>query len=135
MQIMNVAFGGTLYQDLSLAGIEVNNHRQQMSELCEVKHNIKIQKNTLMAKIFPANETMGVNSWHHQAVNRLAEGFEVDAWAEDGKIVEAIHYKSDDQWIFGVQFHPEQTMRCGNNDFKPIFDEFIAQAKKKKNSK
>ena len=49
--------------------------------MIDVLYNyIKIQKNSLMAKIFPANETIGVNSLHHQSVNRLAEGFEVDAF-------------------------------------------------------
>jgi putative glutamine amidotransferase len=135
MQIINVAFGGSLYQDLSRASIEVKNHRQNASELCEVKHNINIQKNTLMAKMFPDKETMGVNSWHHQAINRLAQDFIVDALADDGKIIEAIHHKADDQWIFAVQFHPEQFMRCGNNAFIKIFTEFIDQAIKKRDKK
>ena len=96
MQIINVAFGGNLYQDLSRASIEVKNHRQESNEMCEVKHNIIIQNNTLMAKLFPNNKIMGVNSRHHQAIKKLADDLEIDALAEDGKIIEAIHYKGDD---------------------------------------
>ena len=135
LQIINVAFGGSLYQDLSKASIDVNNHRQKANELCEVKHNIKIQKNTLMSKMFPNNETMGVNSWHHQAIHRLAEDFVIDAYADDGKIIEAMHHKADDQWIFAVQFHTEQFMKCVNNAFLKIFTEFVDQAIKKRDKK
>ena len=136
MQILNVAFGGNLFQDLSRANISVPSHRQDYTQLCEVKHNISILDNSLMSKMLNGQKTIGVNSWHHQAVDRLAEGFKVDAWADDGKIVEAMHYEGDpDQWIFAVQFHPEQFMRCGNDVFKPIFDEFIKQAKNKRDKK
>ena len=120
---------------------QINNDRifkftlQKANELCEVKHNIKIQKNTLMSKMFPNNETMGVNSWHHQAIHRLAEDFVIDAYADDGKIIEAMHHKADDQWIFAVQFHPEQFMKCGNNAFLKIFTEFVDQAIKKRDKK
>ena len=72
MQILNVAFGGNLYQDISLACLPFENHRQDISELCQVKHNIIIQDGSLMEKIFNGQKTMGVNSWHHQAVNILA---------------------------------------------------------------
>ena len=136
MQILNVAFGGNLFQDLSKANISVPTHRQDYTQLCEVKHNISILDNSLMSKMLNGQKTIGVNSWHHQAVDRLAEGFKVDAWADDGKIAEAMHYEGDpDQWIFAVQFHPEQFMRCGNDVFKPIFDEFIKQAKNKRDKK
>ena len=133
MQILNLAFGGNLYQDISLAGLSVENHRQDISELCQVKYNIIIQDGSLMEKIFNGQKTMGVNSWHHQAVNILAQNFKIDAYAEEGIIIEAFHYDGDpDQWILGVQFHPEQFMRCGDGTFKPIFDEFIKQAIKKR---
>ena len=134
LQILNVAFGGNLFQDISLGGKNVTYHRQDASELCNPRHPINISPNSLLAKMIPNKQTMYVNSWHHQAIDRLAANFEVDARADDG-VIEAFHYKSDDQWIFGVQFHPEQFMRCGNDEFKPIFTEFIAQAKKYRESK
>ena len=78
--------------------------------------------------MFPQNDTLYVNSFHHQAIKDLGQNLIVDAKSEDG-IIEAIHLDSSDQWIFAVQFHPEQNMRF-NDDFKPIFTEFIEQAKK-----
>ena len=79
-------------------------------------------------KIFPNEEILRVNSFHHQAINKLAKGFEVDAYSEGDKIIEAIHLKDDNQWIFAFQFHPEQHIRCDNH-FLPIFKELIRQAK------
>ena len=70
---------------------------------------------------------MDVNSYHHQAVKNLGRGLIVDAKADDG-IIESIHYDDKDQWIFGVQFHPEQLSRQ-NDEFKAIFSELVNQAK------
>ena len=128
LQILNVAFGGTLYQDLKYAGLESTSHRQPDNDTCAYMHSIKVEANSTLGKIFPNEEIIKVNSFHHQAINRLAEGFEVDAYSEKDKIIEAIHLKDDNQWIFAVQFHPEQHIRC-DNYFLPIFKELIRQAK------
>ena len=128
MQILNVYFGGSLYQDLSYNnGMDSNAHRQDENNSCDSKHEIIIEKNTYLQKMFPKKETLKVNSYHHQAVNRLGDKIIVDAKAPDG-IIESIHLDDENQWVFGVQFHPEQLLRC-SNDFLPIFSEFISQAK------
>jgi len=133
-QILNVALGGNLYQDLSVAGINVSNHRQDLSQLCHTKHSINVNKNSLLSKIFPNNETLQINSFHHQAVNKLGTNIEIDAKSDDG-IIESIHYKSDEQWVLGVQFHPEQLMRCEGKEFIEIFKKFIEEAQKYKDNK
>ena len=94
-------------------------------------HSIKIEANSTLGKIFPNEVIIKVNSFHHQAINRLAKGFEVDVYSEEDKIIEAIHLKDDNQWIFSVQFHPEKHIRC-DNYFLPIFKELIRQAKFRK---
>ena len=126
IQILNVAFGGTLYQDLKYAGTSSDLHRQNDSEI--YKHTINVTKDTFLSKMFPNNDTLYVNSYHHQAIKDLANNFIIDAKSNDG-IIEAIHYNSSNQWIFGVQFHPEITMSY-NNDFMPLFSEFINQTRK-----
>ena len=126
IQILNVAFGGNLYQDLKYAGTSSDLHRQDDSQL--YKHTINVIKDTMLSKMFPNNDTLLVNSYHHQAIKDLAPNFIIDAKSNDG-IIEAIHFNSNDQWIFGVQFHPEIIMSY-NNDFMPIFSEFISQARK-----
>lgn len=133
-QILNVAFGGTLYQDLSRAGKEVIHHRNKEIEFCLPTHSITLNENTLLSKLFPNNKTLQVNSWHHQAVNKVAANFEVDAMSDDG-LIESIHYKSDEQWILGVQFHPEQLIRCEGKAFMAIFNEFMKEAQKYKDNK
>jgi putative glutamine amidotransferase len=126
IQIINVAFGGTLWQDISYAGVPSKKHTQTANG-CMWNHTIKVNKGSMLAGIFPDNETMWVNSYHHQALKDIAKGFEIDAKSEDN-LVEAFHKTDPDHWIFGVQFHPEKHVVC-NNVFLPIFEEFIKQAK------
>ena len=131
LQIINVSFGGTLYQDLKYAGLESSSHRQEAKTICNPKHAIKVEPNSLLSKIIPNKEILQVNSFHHQAVKDLGKGLVVDARAEDG-IIEAIHLDDENQWIFGVQFHPEQLAR-NDDTFLSIYSEFIEQSKKKRN--
>ncbi len=128
LQILNVAFGGNLYQDLKYAGLDSNAHRQPDDDICAYKHSINIETNSILSQIFPNVKTLKVNSFHHQAIDRLANGFEVDAYSEGDGIIEAIHLKDDNQWVFAVQSHPEQNLRC-DNFFLPIFQELVKQAK------
>ena len=127
IQILNVAYGGTLYQDLKYAGLASDSHRQKANEICNHMHIINVEKNSLLSKLIPNKEKLNVNSFHHQAVKDLAKGFSVDARSEDG-IIEAIHLNDENHWVFAVQWHPEQQIRI-SEDFIPIFDEFVKQAK------
>ena len=126
MQIINVSFGGTLYQDLKYAGIDSKSHRQKEETITSGFHPINIEKNSIMSKIFPNKVKITVNSYHHQAVKDLGKGLMADAKADDG-IIEAIHLDDESQWILGVQFHPEQLARK-NDEFKSIFTELVKQA-------
>ena len=134
MQILNVYFGGTLYQDLKYKGLDSNSHRQLNEHLHdEYKHKIFVEKDSVLSAMFPNKEILNVNSYHHQAIKDLAKGFKIDAKSEDG-IIEAFHWDNDDQWIFGVQCHPERNIRF-KDEFMPIFTTFIQQAKKFKECK
>ena len=124
MQILNVAFGGTLYQDLKYAGLDSDSHRQLDNNKHDYyKHTINVEKNSELSKMFPNKEILNVNSYHHQAIKDLAKGFIIDAKSDDG-IIEAIHWDDKKQWIFGVQWHPERQVRI-NDEFMPIFNTFI----------
>lgn len=114
MQLVNVAFGGSLYQDVSFQVKEALNHRERM-------HNIKIFR----PKIFNLQlTTFSVNSSHHQAVKRVADGFDVFAASDDG-IVEGI-YKKDYPFFICVQWHPERTFY--DKLSLGIFNSFIEEA-------
>lgn len=89
LQSINVCFGGSLYQ-------HIENH-----DLDCKTHNIKIEKKSSIYKIYNKEE-MQVNSFHHQALKNVADGFKVIAMSSDG-IIEAIEKDN----ILGVQWHPE----------------------------
>ena len=75
IHILNVAFGGNLYQDLKYANLDSNAHRQPFNDTCSYKHTINMEKNSVLSKIFPNNETLYVNSLNHQAIKDLASKF------------------------------------------------------------
>lgn len=102
-QLINVAFGGTLYQDLITQRDRVIKHEQSAPRWYPT-HRIKINKETVLYKLISLDE-ITVNSLHHQAVKDIADNFIIAARAEDG-VVEAIEIKWDG-FVLGVQWHPE----------------------------
>ncbi|MFT4137169.1 gamma-glutamyl-gamma-aminobutyrate hydrolase family protein [Microbacterium sp.] len=96
-QLLNVALGGTLVQDLG-EGI----HRATASPM--VTHDVLVREDTRLAGIVGAG-VHAIRSGHHQAVDRLGDGLVVSAVAPDG-IVEAVELPGD-AWVVGVQWHPE----------------------------
>lgn len=107
IQVINVYFGGTLYQDLptELPASEINHQRPDMK--WDAVHEIRIATDSELYRILGV-ERVGVNSTHHQSVKAIAPGFTATAWAEDG-VVEAI--ESTDYPIIAVQFHPERLVK------------------------
>lgn len=116
MQIINVAFGGNLIQDIPSQKHSSISHRQAIEIRSEPTHGIDIDKSSLLYKTL-GRETMAVNSYHHQAVDKIAEGFRASAKAKDG-IVEAM--ENEDGSIFAVQWHPECMYRRFE-DFSNLF--------------
>ena len=117
MQMINVYFGGTLYQDLKYAGIDGKLHKQTKETITETFHSINVEKNSLLSKIIPNKDKLNVNSYHHQAIKKLGKNIIIDAKADDG-VIECIYYNSNNQWILGVQFHPEQLIRKREKNIK-----------------
>ncbi|HJV45713.1 MAG TPA: gamma-glutamyl-gamma-aminobutyrate hydrolase family protein [Bacillota bacterium] len=103
-QILNVAAGGDLYQDLSsqIRG-ELIQHKQNAPR-DHLSHTIKIFDGSLLKTIL-SKDRMKVNSFHHQAVRQLAPGFEVAAVSLDG-VIEAF-YSKEHRFVLGIQWHPE----------------------------
>ena len=103
MQLINVIFGGSLFDDILAQNKRTLNHEQSTPHN-QVSHNIEIKENTLLHKI--AGKTSAeVNSTHHQAVDQVADNFIISAIASDG-IIEAIEHK-DYSFVLGVEWHPE----------------------------
>lgn len=124
-QILNVYFGGSLYQDLSYFSPDVLQHVQQACSY-EATQTIQIEKNSILQRII--GDTKRVNSFHHLAVKDLADNFVVTARTKDG-VVEAIEYQGDERYILGVQFHPEM-MSSRDEDMQAIFNDLNEQALK-----
>lgn len=97
LQIINVYFGGTLIQDIKQKEIHSPNNK------VEKLHSIKTTGNNYLSELY--GKEFVVNSWHHQAIKRLADNFDVLAKSDDG-IIEAIKHK--ELPIIAVQFHPER---------------------------
>lgn len=105
VQLLNVAMGGTLFQDLPSQRAEGIIH-EQSAPLNARWHSARVAEGSQLAEIFGATD-LSINSFHHQGINRIAPGLRPVAWAEDGLIegVEGI----DHPWLIGVQWHPERS--------------------------
>lgn len=126
MQLLNVYFGGTLFQDLSYNKESFINHNQKAKPYIAT-HSININSDTFIHKISKSNLEI-VNSFHHQAIKNLSNNFKISAKSKDN-VIEAIEFKNVDYFIIGVQFHPE--MLFENSDFsRNLFKYFIEQIKK-----
>lgn len=125
IQVLNVACGGTLWQDIYTIRPEILKHRQE-SGARHGSHTIRVQSGTLMEKLF-SDKTL-VNSFHHQACNAIAPGFAATAWTADG-IVEAIE-RQGAALTFGVQWHPEH-MAASTQKMLELFVALVDAAKKR----
>lgn len=103
LQILNVAFGGSLYQDLSeFPKLEVQHVQKSLPD--QGVHSIFTEKGTWTHKVFGSKYP--VNSYHHQAIKELADEFKPVAWSKDG-LIEAFETKDDSRLAVGIQWHPE----------------------------
>lgn len=126
-QIMNVAFGGSVYQDIhSQSDKPLLKHSQTLAREF-ASHSVKLEtgKNNLHA-LFKEGEPIFVNSFHHQAVKEVAPNFRVTATAPDG-INEAMEHT--EKTIFSVQWHPEAMAPQGDKQMKALFAYHIHNAR------
>lgn len=128
-QMMNIVFGGTLYQDIpsQVKGTFVDHYQDAPNSYGT--HTINIDKKSLLYEIMGCS-SIAVNTFHHQSVKDVAPGFKVIARSKDG-IVEAIQ-KKDSKRVLGVQFHPEGFAQSGEQSpFLNVFKWLIKEASEK----
>lgn len=123
IQFINAALGGTLYQDLPLQHPSEVQHHQSPPYDVPV-HQVTILKDTPLYKLVHT-ENLAVNSYHHQAVKKLAEGLEAMAVSPDG-LIEAV-YKPGHRFLWAVQWHPEFSYKVDQNS-RAVFREFVQSA-------
>ena len=129
-QVMNVAGGGTLIQDIPSEVTGALTHSID-TPLNASAHEVWVNRGsrlwTVMQDQIGESETLQVNSRHHQAIDRVGSGFDVCATAPDG-VIEAIE-KPPLRFCIGVQWHPENFWRTG--EFRSLFESFIAACEQK----
>jgi len=124
LQLINVAFGGSLYQDLPTDLLNGLPHSQQLKK-DEASHVVDVTPNSLLFSIVN-KPTLMTNSFHHQSVKKVAPGFCINALSKDG-VVEGIE-RMDPSFVLGVQWHPEM-MAEKHPDMQKLFSFFVDKAR------
>jgi gamma-glutamyl-gamma-aminobutyrate hydrolase PuuD len=131
IQVLNVACGGTLVQDIpsQVPGALPHALKIPPNEPYTLAHEVWLDKGSLLSNLMGerlgGSDSCEVNSRHHQAVKDVARGFTVSATAPDG-IIEAIEDAAL-EFCIGVQWHPENFWRTG--EFRPLFEGFLTASK------
>lgn len=124
LQVVNVAGGGTLIQDIPS---EINHalSHEVNSPLYAIAHEVWVARGSSLSSVMQEQlvdgEVLQVNSRHHQAIKETAAGFDVSATAPDG-VIEAIE-RPGSRFCIAVQWHPENFWRTG--EFRSLFEEFV----------
>jgi putative glutamine amidotransferase len=105
LQLVNVALGGTLWQDLPSERTGTVVHAAR-SERAERTHAVSLRPGSRLGDAI-GGAHLDVNSFHHQAVKDLAPGLAASAWADDG-LIEGLESEAEAPWLLAVQWHPEE---------------------------
>lgn len=124
MQILNVACGGTIFQDLCNTNLEIINHMQTSQSRKDVSHRVFFEPRTRVQRIL--GDFAFTNSFHHQAIDQLGTNLIVSGATGDG-IIEAIEMPSH-SFVLGVQWHPE-SMYDNPSNMKQLFHALIHYSK------
>ena len=129
MQVLNVALGGTLYQDLpSQLHPDLIAHRQRMPKW-QWTHEVEVEADSEVAKITEATD-LRVNSYHHQAIKDLADDLLAVAYASDG-VVEALESRDlSERWLVGVQWHAESMGDAQSSEHRNLFKAHVLAAER-----
>jgi putative glutamine amidotransferase len=127
-QLINVAFGGTLYQDVAS---NLPASRPHVHDIYDAhRHDIVFPPGSSLKKMFPQHERAVVNSIHHQAVKALGRDIHIEAMSDPDGVVEAIRYQRA-PFVMGLQWHPEFHRAGGSDllDCTPVLDAFLRAAR------
>lgn len=125
-QLINVALGGTLYQDIPTELASPEKHAQM--RLTKVVHEVVWETESSLGRLYPGQTVGAVVSVHHQAIKKLGKGLSVEARSAQDGVIEAIRLNGQ-PYVVGLQWHPE--CHSGDStllDCNPILDEFLAAA-------
>jgi putative glutamine amidotransferase len=127
IQLCNVAFGGTLFQDLPSQRPGAIDHDPPAQR--DVRsHTITMTEHSKLAVILGATE-LAANSFHHQAIDRLGKGLVATATAPDG-VIEGVESADPNEWIVAVQWHPEELAHQPDAADLKLFAALISAARR-----
>jgi putative glutamine amidotransferase len=135
IQVLNVALGGSLHQDLTADRPAHFVHDQSFGETprprTEPHHPVQLTPGSCLADVLGV-DALEVNSMHHQGLKRLAAALRPVGHAPDG-LVEGVEPADAARWTFclGVQWHPEELARAGDGPSRRLFERFVAAAAKR----
>lgn len=136
IQLLNVALGGRLYQDIVTQREGALVHRD-WHEYDALGHAIRIEPDSWVSRVYGGATSLQVNSVHHQGLRELAAPLRATAWAPDG-VIEAVELEGGGEWIMGVQWHPEwleptggdpRTAAGGRASGGAVFEAFVAECR------
>lgn len=132
-QLVNVAFGGTLFQDIELQCPKSLNHRN-WDIYDQNFHALEFVEGSKLARLYPgikAGQKTKINTVHHQGLKDLGKGLKVEARSPEDGVIEAIRLDSAQDWVFAVQWHPEfqDPKDASLLDSRPILSDFLKEAR------
>lgn len=127
-QLLNVGYGGTLYQDLPSQHPGGHNHLESFDQnIRELQtHAMSLDPGTRLGEWLQSSE-IPVNTLHHQAIKDLAPDLKAVGWSDDG-LIEAVESVTE-PWVVGVQCHPEELVKGADARWEQVFQAFIAAAR------
>ena len=128
IQLLNVACGGTLFQDLTERPGTKPEHRTKREERAQPRHGVRILPDTRLRQII-GSEELKVTSTHHQIIKDLGNGLRVNALGDD-EVIEGIE-KPDHPFFLAVQWHPER-MADHHPDQLALFQSFVRSASQRR---
>ena len=127
LQLINVAFGGTLYQDIGTQRPDALQHRNAVSYDANF-HQLEILPSTRLAELLANPTSLKINSIHHQGIKDLAPNFVIEARCPNDGMIEAIRHTGK-AYVAAVQWHPEfHRPELGTLDDSPLLHDFLAAA-------
>lgn len=125
LQVVNVALGGTLIQDIPTQQGTDLRHESPKGDKTRREHDVTIAPRSRLAAV-AGGPSLEVNSRHHQAIARPAEGLVVTGRSADG-VIEAAEGPAGEPWLVGVQWHPENLAPAGDPASVRLFSEFARE--------
>jgi len=125
IQVLNVALGGSLHQDVGTdPGTEIQHSQKEARD--QTTHKVTVTPESRLAGILGADD-VEVNSFHHQVIKALGRGLTAVAWAPD-HLIEGVELADDSRFVLGVQWHPEHLVDV-SEPARRLFAALIAAAR------